>query len=206
LGGILIKETELPEFERQFVALRIEHKLFGEIKWNNINQYYERYFDFIDLFFLNPNLTFHSICFRDEKKQYNAAYILIRTITWKLQNSGYRGPLWVLFDKNGVFGRKGVEEIKKCARVDPKFKLNLEFCNQGSSQLLGVLGISDLLVGALASTLNARRLGEYKQKTLDFIVDRNLGVRLDWSSATLPKISSHRIHFFDPDDNPRRKS
>ncbi len=51
LGGVLISEKTLPTFEADFVQLRIKHKLFGEIKWNRIDQYHKRYCDFIDLFF-----------------------------------------------------------------------------------------------------------------------------------------------------------
>src|SRR4030042_6705480 len=87
-GGILLPEKELPDLEKEWTILRLKHKLFAEIKWENIDQYYQRYCEFIDLFFNKDNITFHSICYCNEKKKYNAAYVLIRTITWKMQNEG----------------------------------------------------------------------------------------------------------------------
>ena len=134
LGGVLISEKKLPEFEANFVRLRVQHKLFGEIKWQRIDQYHDRYCDFLDLFFDEKEMTFHSICYRRSgTDKYRAAYALIRTITWKMQNAGINEPLYVLFDNDGRLGDTEAREIRKIAKNDRRFKQELEFCSQGTS-------------------------------------------------------------------------
>ena len=116
LGGVLLSEDILPDLEADFVKLRIKHKLFGEIKWERIDQYHKRYCEFLDLFFNEKGITFHSICYRrGGTDKYRAAYALIRTITWKMQNAGINEPLYVLFDNDGKLGDKEAREIRKIA-------------------------------------------------------------------------------------------
>lgn len=203
LGGLLISEKILPDFESDFVKLRIKHKLFGELKWSRIDQYYERYCDFINLFFNEKSITFHSICYRrGGTDKYRAGYSLIRTITWKLQNAGIKEPLYVLFDNDGNLGDKEAREIRKIAQKDHRFKQELEFCSQGTSHLLGAMQISDLITGAVCSTINSISSSTNKKKVLDYIFEKNDRIALDQAktSLALPKLSDFKIHFFDPDD------
>ncbi len=202
LGGILMPESELPSLEGDFVKLRIQHKLFGEIKWSRIDKYYKKYYDFISLFFDQKSATFHSICYRREK--YRAAFVLIRTITWKMQNAGINEPLYVLFDNDGSIGEREVEEIKKIAAGDRKFKQKLEFCNQGTSHVLGILQLADLLTGSVCTSANAISLSPAKKGVADHILKLNNNVPLDWSSISLPKLDEYKIHYFDPDNKPAR--
>lgn len=207
LGGLLISEKILPTFEAEFVGLRIKHKLFGELKWHRIDQYYPRYCDFIDLFFDEKSITFHSICYRrGGADKYKAGYALIRTITWKMQNAGINEPLYVLFDNDGNLGDKEAREIRKIANKDNRFKQKLEFCSQGTSHILGAMQISDLLTGAVCSEINSGTVSANKKKVLEHIISKNGGARLDQARASLslPKLNDFKIHFFDPDDKPKR--
>ncbi len=203
LGGVLLSEKLLPNLEADFVALRVQHKLFGEIKWNNIDQYHERYCDFIDLFFNNKHTTYHSICYRRGGNQkYRAAFVLIRTITWKMQNAGINEPLYVLFDNDGSLGEREVREIKKIAATDRRFKQKLEFCNQGSSHLLATLQLADILTGAVCMAINSVTLAPPKKHVYDHITKQNKGVHLGWASTRLPALNELKIHYFDPDTKP----
>lgn len=205
-GGILISEKQLPNFEAKFVNLRIKHKLFGEIKWSRIDQYHRRYCEFIDLFFEEENTTFHSICYRRNGiEKYRAGYTLIKTITWKMQNAGINEPLYVLFDNDGNLGDVESREIRKIAKKDPRFKQELEFCSQGTSHILGAMQITDLLTGAVCSTINSGIISKNKKKVMEHIIIKNNGNSLDQTkdSLNLPKLNDFKVHFFDPDDKPK---
>jgi hypothetical protein len=207
LGGLLISEKILPAFEAEFVGLRIKHKLFGELKWHRIDQYHQRYCEFIDLFFNEKSITFHSICYRrGGTDKYKAGYALIRTITWKMQNAGINEPLYVLFDNDGNLGDKEAREIRKIAEKDERFKQKLEFCSQGTSHILGAMQISDLLTGAVCSTINSGTTSANKKKVVEHIISKNGGASLDQAKASLslPKLNDFKVHFFDPDDKPKR--
>lgn len=201
LGGVLISKDKVPDFERDFVLLRIKHKLFGELKWQNIDQYFERYTDFLDLFF-KYDASFHAICYRHSAKKYNASYILLRTITWKLQNAGLDNSLFVLFDNDGGLGNLGAKTIKEIAPKDIRFKRKLEFCNQGTSHILGILQIADIITGAVCAAVNDVSLSKEKQYIVDYITKKNDGLPLAWSSLKLPRLNQFKIHYFDPDNKP----
>lgn len=206
MGGVLISEKLLPELEADFVKLRIKHKLFGEIKWNRIDQYHVRYCEFVDLFFNKEEATFHSICYRrGGTDKYRAGYALIRTITWKMQNAGINEPLYVLFDNDGNLGDKEAREIRKIADKDPRFKQKLEFCSQGTSHILGAMQIADILTGAVCSSINNENLEPNRDYVRKHITKRNNDVDLGWASLTLPKLNDLKIHFFDPDTKSTRK-
>jgi len=205
LGGILLSEDVLPNLEKEFVVLRIKHKLFGELKWNRIDQYYKRYCDFIDLLFDTKEVTFHSICYRrGGTDKYRAAFVLIRTITWKMQNAGINEPLYVLFDNDGDLGDREAREIRKIADVDPRFKQKLEFCSQGTSHILGAMQIADLFTGAVSSVINSMDMSSKRLHVVDHITKRNNNVPLSWASLRLPKLYDFKIHFFDPDTKPKK--
>jgi len=197
-GGVLLPEQELPDLEKDWTALRIKHKLFAEIKWDSIDQYYKRYCDFVDLFFNKKSITFHSICYRRIKQKYNAAYVLIRTITWKIQNAGLNEPLFILFDNDGSIGEKETLKIKKIAKADGAFKQKVEFCNQGTSHILGALQLSDLLVGSVCFKINNESVNKERESIVKYIEKSNK-LPLDWSSERLPKLYDYKMHYFDPD-------
>lgn len=202
LGGILLPLNDLPNLEAEFVKLRVQHRLWGELKWNHINQYWKRYADFVELFFSNQQATFHAIGFRDGSKQYNAAYTLIKTITWKLQNAGFSNDLYVLFDENGSLGADETRKIREIASGDSKFKCNLSFCNQGSSHVIGALQIADLLTGSIHAEVNSKSLGKHQTNFFNFVKQKN-GHPLSLRSYRLPQLNEQKIQYFDPDDRDR---
>lgn len=197
-GGILMPTEKVSILEKDFTDLRISQKLFGELKWESIDIYYKRYLLFLDLFFDDADATYHSICFRDMTKRYNAAYSLIRTITWKMQNHGINEPLYILFDNDGDIGAREIEIIKKLATNDRRFKQKIEFCNQGHSHVLGALQLSDLLTGAVCSQINTLTLNTKKQHVIDHLTTRNNGIPLNYAAPRLPTLKSQKIHYFDP--------
>jgi hypothetical protein len=204
LGGIVIPVEEIPSFERDFVLLRLKHKLFGEIKWQNIDKkYYLQYAEFVDLFLNNHKATFHSVCYRDEKTKYRAGYVLIRSTGWKLKNAGIDNSLFILFDNEGNIGKTETGRIKEFAPLDKQFKNKIEFCNQGASHVLGLLQISDIITGALCSVLNKVKLPKEKQYIVDCLTLKNNGFPLNFRNTRFPSLNDYKIHFFDPDDKPR---
>ncbi len=198
-GGILLPTNKVSELEKDFTELRISQKLFGELKWEYVDLYYERYFLFLDLIFSSKEITYHSICFRRDDKRYNAAYSLIRTVTWKMENHGIKEPLYILFDNDGAVGKKEIEIIKKYANGDKRFKQKLEFCNQGHSHVLGALQLSDLMTGSVCSQINNIPLKLEKQALVDYITKKNNNIPLSYASPSLPSLFSRKIHYFDPD-------
>lgn len=196
VGGLLTKTENVSLIEKDFTDLRIKHKLFGEIKWNHISNYVNRYCEFIDLFFNDIDTTFHSICYTQSK--YKAAYSLIRSITWKLANKGITEPIYVLFDNNGNIGSEETKRIKELAEVDGRFKCPVEFCSQGVSHVLGILQLADLLTGCVSIEVNNTSINKNQNKFVDHVKNKN-GGNLTFYSSNLPKLDDHKIHFLDPE-------
>ncbi len=208
LGGVLSPINAIEEYERIFARLRIENKLFGEIKWGEIDQYADRYLKFLDIFLDDKASTFHSICYRESSSKYHAAYSLIRTVTWKIENhckqtkdfSYMIEPFYVLFDNNENEGQVGTMEIKDINPRDPKFKIPLDFCNQGTSHILGHLQLSDLLVGAVSYRVNNFAANENQEIVINHIISKNEGIDLNFSSSKMPRLDEYKIQMFDPDN------
>jgi len=196
VGGLLTKTDHVSLIEKDFTDLRIRHKLFGEIKWNHISNYVDRYCDFIDIFFNDPDTTFHSICYTQSK--YKAAYSLIRSITWKLANNGIVEPIYVLFDNDGNIGNQETKKIKELAKGDGRFKCPVEFCSQGVSHVLGVLQLADLLTGCVSVEVNSTSINTDQSTFVSHVKNKN-GGDLTFYSPNLPKLTDHKIHFLDPD-------
>lgn len=200
-GAIVLPKNKLSELEKDFAELRLKHKLFAEIKWTNIDQYYKKYFEFIDLLFKEKSITFHSISFRKKDKKYKAAYILIRSISWKLINEGIKDSVFILFDEDGGMGKAETKETERLLNIDKEFKLKIDFCNQGTSHILGALQLADIITGATASSINNAATSTEKAATIKYIEKKN-GIALGWSGATFPKLYDYKIHHFDPISNP----
>jgi hypothetical protein len=197
-GGVLLPLDFVPSLEADFVRLRIQRKLWGELKWNRVDQYWSRYTDFVQLFFNAKKATYQGIIFRNPSKRYNAAYILLRTITWKLQNFGFSGELYVLFDESGSFGNEELKKIRAFAQNDLKFKIKLSFCNQGTSHVIGALQLADLLSGAVHAEINKLSLQKEKKSFYEYIYNENKQP-LSFRNSRLPKLYEQKMQIFDPD-------
>ncbi len=203
-GAVSIPQQEIPELEKEWTKLRIKHKLFGEIKWCNIDKNYRKYFDFLDLFFREKKANFHSICFRGKNQKYQSAYMLIREISWKMKKSGVAKPLFILFDNDGNIGKKETTVIKDYLDKDKRFKLNVDFCNQGASQVLSLLQITDLLTGATASKVNKIKVNAEQLAIINFIETKS-NTPLGWSSERFPDLYEFKMHHFEPDPSKAKK-
>jgi len=203
-GVITIPEKEIPELEKEWTELRMKHKLFGEIKWTNIDKNYKNYFDFLNLFFEKRRANFHSICFRSKDQKYKSAYILIKAISWKMKKSGIEEPLFILFDNDGNTGKKETEIIKEYLKKDKDFKLEVEFCNQGVSHVLSIIQLTDLIAGATASKAN--KIKENKEKTAIINhIESKSNTPLGWASGRFPRLYEYKIHYFEPDPTKIKK-
>jgi hypothetical protein len=199
-GAVSMPRQEISELEKEWTKLRIQHKLFGEIKWSNIDKNYKKYFDFLSLFFKGKKINFHSICFRDNNQKYRSAYMLIREISWKMKKSGVTKPLFVLFDNDGNIGKKETTIIKNYLDKDKRFSLNIDFCNQGASHILSLLQITDLLTGATASRINKIKVNAKQLAIINFIETKS-NTPLGWSSERFPDLYEFKIHHFKPDSS-----
>jgi hypothetical protein len=198
-GALVLPKEKLSELEKEWVELRLKHKLFAEIKWERIDQYYRRYFDFLDLFFKYKSAAFHSICFREQDKSYNSAYLLIRSISWKIENEGINKALFILFDESGSIGEKETKKIKEIAETDSRFKLKIEFCNQGTSHILGALQIADIITGATATRINNITVGKEKNSIIKYLESKNNGFQLGWPGGVkLTGLYEYKISHFNP--------
>lgn len=206
LGGVCIPNELLPDLEKQFVQQRLDHKVFGEIKWSGMGQYSAKYCNFVDLLFDSEKATFHSICYRYEHLKYRAAYVLIKVVSWKMRKSGFHEPMYVLFDNDSRIGDEETKKIREIAERDGAFQIPIEFCSQGVSHVLGVLQLADLLDGSLAATANSLTLNDHQQHFVDHVLARNNGIPLDWTSPAFPALLDYKIHFFDPNDAPPGKT
>ena len=197
LGGVLMPESMLPSFEAACVSLRIKHKLFGEMKWTKVkrDQYHKRYCDFIDLFFQEKRMTFHSI-FYGEGEKYLQGYVLIRNITLQMERAGLNEPLYVLFDKTSN-GQPEVEKIRRKAERDLSFRQELIFCGQCDSHMFASLQIADLIAGAISATVNNKKMSEQKTFLREYIEEKE-GKALDWSTDDIPVLGEYKIELFDP--------
>ncbi len=200
LGCLVVPKNIVSTIEKQFVDLRIKHKLFGEIKWTNINQYYQRYKDFLDILD-EKRITAHTLAYTISSKKYNAAYSLIRTVAWKLENINNTSSLNILFDNDNELGKIESKKIGKYLGIDSKVTQKINFCNQGVSHVLGCLQLVDLITGAVAKVANKINCGIQKEEIVRHLIKKNDNVPLNFTHNSLPGIYKYKIHHFDIEEN-----
>ena len=66
--------------------------------------------------------------------------------------------------------------------------------------------LADLLTGAVCSKVNTPTISGNKRYVRDYITAQNNGVELDFASLNLPKLSELKIHYFDPDTKPSKRT
>ena len=154
IGAISIIPEEAADFEKECFKLRFKHKVFGEIKWTKVveeNKFYDFYKSIIELLLSYSSVRFHSNSFK--QSQFKAGYVLIRSISWKLQKLGYTGELSILFDEAGELGRQEITITSECLKNDTTVKLPIRMCHQGNSTIINLMQATDLIVGAMAYKL-----------------------------------------------------
>ena len=142
-------------------------------------------------------MTFHSIFYEKDSDQYRQGYVLMKNITWKMNEASITKPLYVLFNKTPQ-GQKEIEKIKEAVKRDKEFKQDLVFCNQCDSRVLGAMQIADMLIGAVSATINERINSEEKYFVANHITKRNDGISLNSFIEDIPKIGEYKIDIFNP--------
>ena len=204
-GGVLMSDDLFSKVESDFAQLRLEHKVFGEVKWSAVSKTYcKRYCDFLSIFFRYDKITFHSICYRVDKQKYNAAYVLIRVVSDKLARAGINEPLYIVFDNDTKLGVKETKIISEALEADHRIEREIDFCAQGVSHVVGSLQISDLIVGAICAKTNKVKMSSEHQEICKFLRDNNIKqIPIDWSGDRQPRLYTLKIHYFDPDNKPK---
>lgn len=201
IGGILLPIDKVSEFEKSIVSERIKSKLFGEIKWSSISgsKYHQAYLDILELFWTEKEATYHSCSYTRRDDRYKAAYMLIRAVSWKIENhygAGKTPPMYILFDDGGAFGTTFFPRIKSILAADRSFHHKIDFCNHGHSHVMGGLQVSDVFTGAVAARVNSVPLSQYPKAVLDSIEARN-GTTIGVGIARFPRLYEFKMHHYD---------
>lgn len=148
VGSVSIPFDDFLKYESFVNAKRLENRVFGELKWQKIQEegkYLDFYFTLIKELFSYPQVVFHSNGYKGNK--YKASYALVRSISWKLQNMDYLNAIGVLFDYEG---KRGVEETELSRDIfQNDIKHKLIFCTQIDSKIFNILQITDILTGCI---------------------------------------------------------
>lgn len=159
VGSISVPFEDFFLYEDYVNRERIKNRVFGELKWQKLGEtgkYYDFYLSAIKKLFENDNVIFHSNSYRGNK--YKAGYALIRSVSWKLSNMGYKDNLGILFDEEGQRGQMEVRYSRKVLNKDPNIQSDFIFCEQLDSKMFNILQITDLLTGCVAYKKNSEEL------------------------------------------------
>lgn len=204
LGGLLVPLKVFSELEKKIIEFRVKNKLFGELKWSKVTpKYFDKYKDFSDIFFDSKDVTFHSICYRPvvANAKAKAAYVLVRTLTWKINNAHLGDNLFILFDSDGEPSKHLLKDVREYAAKDPRFKCKINFCHDVISHCYGIMQLADVILGSVSTSVNkdAKR-NVAKTDLLEYLVKRNNNIPLDYRLESFPQLYQQKIHFFDPND------
>lgn len=152
VGAISISLDAFYSLEKWILEYRIENKIFGEIKWEKVKckgRYFNCYLEIIDKVLNTPGVRFHSDSYSGG--QYEASYALVRSISWKLTNCGYRGDVGILFDEKDS---AQVDITRDLLSGDSRFKHNVIFCTETDSKVFNTMQVVDLICGSLSYKIN----------------------------------------------------
>ncbi|HET9412475.1 MAG TPA: hypothetical protein VFO38_06610 [Candidatus Saccharimonadales bacterium] len=212
IGCLCFPRAIMPELESVFIADRIKHRVWAEVKWSRLcTPYCDKYKSMVSNYLASSQVTYHSWTYSipsaEERKQYyngsdsskiiyRHAYLLIRTVIWKCRNSGYRGPFYILADETGKLGREEYkitqELLKNDAKIDPP--ASIDFCNTGNSTSCGAMQVVDLLTGAVMSQYDEKF--SKQDACIDFVehlTALNNGVPLTFSSPGFPRLGAQKM-------------
>jgi len=157
VGSISIPFEDFLKFESFVNSERLEQKVFGELKWQKIQQdgkYLNFYLKLITELFSYPQVIFHSNSYKGNK--YKASYALVRSISWKMQNISKLCEIGILFDYEG---KKGVEETELSRDIFQKdIKHKVIFCTQIDSKIFNIMQITDILTGCVSYRKNIEEI------------------------------------------------
>lgn len=212
-GCLCVPLEKLPEYEGIHIKKRLEHKVWAEIKWEKLSSsYLPKYSDILRSYLSQPDVTFHSWTYEkptakeikefyaDSKRKipYCHAYMLIRSVIWKCQNDGYRGPFYIVPHTTGKVGEEEYETTRELLLKDRNIypRPRVEFCSQGSAQVCGALQVCDICTGAVQYKYDPS-LTESKSNAdaiISLLESLNGGIPITYSPIKLPSIKEFKLH------------
>lgn len=216
LGLLCIQGDQFLKLEEDFLKVRIQHRLWGEIHFETVSgSYVEKYSSILEKYITNPYVTFHSRMFANVDKEvrkniYNGltkyddifkeeAYRLIRSVIMKCVVYGMKS-FYILAD-NYTKGRNDYKEIMARLNNDdriPEIKNeNNLCCTVGDSRCCGALQISDLIVSTLGQyKLKTSGLNKERSALLDVIIRANGNVDPMKQVKFFPTLYSTKFHYY----------
>lgn len=212
IGCLCLPLKNLPKYEAEYISKRLEHKIWGEMKWTSLSlSYLNKYENVVESYLKQHDVTFHSWAYRhitklelkkywddDETKMfYCQAYLLLRNVIRKCLNQGCHNNFYIVPDTTGMRGKREYLLTREYLVNDNSIKPKpiIEFCDQGNSQICGALQITDLCTGATRY--------KYQKETNDtsvseefvkFLEKLNSNIPLNYADEKLPDLYKYKMH------------
>ena len=200
VGAVSISLNDFYILENFITKFRVDHKLFGEIKWEKVKtegNYVDNYLQITQNALNLPSFRFHSNCYSGN--QYKASYALVRSISWKLSNCGYKDSVGILFDERE---KREVEITRDLLNKDRDFHHQVLFCTETGSKIFNTMQIADLLCGCLSYKINCgvkniTKINKCKNDFIKEIEKIDKGLELELTFGALWKYDSKKIQHFN---------
>lgn len=200
VGAISLILSDFYTLESEINKLRVENKLFGEIKWEKVKndgKYINTYLHMLNVAFNLKSLRFHSNSFSGN--QFKAGYALVRSISWKLKKIKYMDEVGILFDKCQDKETKTTREILEYA---PDFYNKLMFCTDTDSKIFNTMQLTDILTGCMAYKLNVingniTNVNKHKISFIEKVELKVDGLDMETSFSSLWDYDAKKIQHFD---------
>lgn len=195
ISAVCLPLSHLISFEKKWLKIRINNKVWAEIKWEKITkQYVDKYKKFIDLFF-SSQCTFHCWAYRSPSasivKKYfrgdsslpfhTTAYNLLKNLSRKIER--HYGEecsdhcLYVVADKGSRKGEIQWKKTNEFLSSDRNVPLKVEFCDEGNSAICSLIQIADLLGGCASIEINDKesKINKYSKEFLNYVKEKTGG-------------------------------
>jgi hypothetical protein len=179
VGAVSLTVEDFYKLEDYLTRYRLNKVLFGEIKWVKLGspgKNHECILHLIEYAMTLSSFRFHSNQYSGN--QHSAQYALVRSISWKLQNAGYKDVVGILVDK---IEKGQIEITKERLNYDHRFKHKINFCIELDSKSFNTLQIVDLLCGCMAYKINILNKGKQSNKC-----KREFITRVEQLDSSLP--------------------
>lgn len=214
VGCVCLPIAKLPELEGKHISIRLEQKLWGEIKWNALtDNYLEKYLAIIKGYLLEPEVTFHSWTYKKPTRIevtkywdgdegsiiYKQAYRLLRSVIRKCLKRGTREPFYIVPDHTD-HGNEEYRLTKTLLSRDPIIEPHpeIEFCAPGSSQVCGALQIADFCSGAVQYKYDSRPVKNKvtADKAIETLTELNKGISIVNQELRIPSLYQFKLHHY----------
>ncbi len=214
IGCVSIPRSIFSSLESNALNVRIEHRLWGEMKWNKISSpsYAEKYKTFVATIMANEQVTYHSWAYNrnlpilerrrihqtsdKQKIFYRQCYALIRSVVKKCMAEGIF-DFYIVADETGPLGTAEYKIIKEYLEKDRRFpiKPRLQFCSTGNSAVSASLQVADIVTGALTSKLySGSELSDSHLVVFNYIESLNDGLPLGITPVSAGALSDMKFH------------